>query len=251
MSGSRLLTGKVALITGCNKGIGKSMVERFAEEGAIIYACARKKGSLDNLAAKMSKKYSTTISKNYFDVNDKVGVKQVFSKILKEQKRLDCLINNAGIMQDALLGMVSDSLLAGLFATNVFSVLELLQYASKFMKKNSGGSIVNISSVVGTRGNAGQIAYSGTKGAIVSITKTAAKELAQFNIRVNAIAPGMIDTDLLSNIDPKVKEKIITKIRMGRIGKPEDISNVAVFLASNLSEYLTGQIIEVDGSWEM
>ena len=251
MSKSRLLTGKVALITGCNKGIGKSMVERFAEEGAIIYACARKEGSLETLAASMSKKYSTKIINSYFDVNDKVGVKEVFSKILKEQKRLDCLVNNAGIMQDALLGMVSESLVAGLFSTNVFSALDLMQYASKLMKKNHGGSIINISSVVGTRGNAGQIAYSATKGSIVSITKSAAKELAQFNIRVNAIAPGMIDTDLLSNIDPEVKENIKNKIRMGRIGKPEDISNVAVFLASGLSEYLTGQILEVDGSWEM
>jgi 3-oxoacyl-[acyl-carrier protein] reductase len=248
---SRLLKGKVVLITGCNRGIGKSMVERFAEEGATIYACARQEGSLDILAADMSKKYSTIISQNYFDVNDKNGVKKVFTKIFKEQNRLDSIINNAGIMQDALLGMVSESLLAGLFSTNVFSVIGFIQYASKIMKRNNGGSIVNISSVVGTRGNAGQIAYSATKGAIVSITKTAAKELAQYNIRVNAIAPGMIDTDLLSNIDPNVKEKLKNSIRMGRIGKPEDISNVAVFLASDLSEYLTGQILEVDGSWEM
>ena len=248
-SKSRLLQGKVALITGCNRGIGKSMLERFAEEGAIVYACARKDSSLETISAEWSIKYSTSIYTNYFDVNDNLAVKKVFSKILKEQNRLDCLINNAGIMQDALIGMVTKTLLKDLFSTNVFAVMEFLQYASRLMKKNKGGSIINISSIVGTKGNAGQIAYSATKGAVVAITKTAAKELAPFKIRVNAIAPGMIDTELLSNINPDSIEVIKTKIRMGRIGEPEDVGNAVAWLCSDEASYITGQNLYVDGAF--
>lgn len=246
-SKSELLKNKVALITGCNRGIGKSLLEKFASNGAIVYAAARQEGILEEEARHLSEKYFTTIIPVYFDVTDINALKQVFVKINKEQKKLDCLVNNAGIMQDALIGMATESIMQKTFAVNVFSVINLIQYATKLMKKQNSGSIINISSIVGSNGNSGQIVYSASKGAVISLTKTAAKELASFNIRVNAIAPGMIDTDMFRSIgEPRITERI-GKIGMGRLGTTEEIADVAVFLASGLSTYVTGQIIGVDG----
>lgn len=248
MLASKLLQGKVALITGCNRGIGKSILERFAEEGAIIYATARKEGALDEIASELSNKYYTCITPIYFDVTDSNSVKEAFLKINKDKKQLDCLVNNAGIMHDALIGMVSEKLMHEVFSTNVYSVINLIQYASKFMIRQQAGSIINISSIIGTNGNAGQIVYSASKGAVISLTKSAAKELASKNIRVNAIAPGVIDTDLLSSLSSSVLSNRISNIAMGRFGTPKEVADVAVFLASDLSRYVTGQIIGVDGS---
>ncbi|MGA2405359.1 MAG: SDR family oxidoreductase [Bacteroidales bacterium] len=248
MSQSDLLKDKIALITGCNRGIGRAILERFAEEKAVVYASARIEGSIDDIALELSEKYNTVVIPVYFDVTDIVSLKQVFTKINKEQKRLDCLVNNAGKMQDALIGMVTENLMQELFSVNVFAVINMIQYAAKFMIRQKSGSIINISSIIGTNGNPGQIVYSASKGAVVSLTKTAAKELAHNNIRVNAIAPGIIDTDLLVNVNSDIISNRISKIAMGRIGLPEDVANVAVFLASNLSNYVTGQTIGVDGS---
>jgi 3-oxoacyl-[acyl-carrier protein] reductase len=245
---SDLLHNKVVLITGCNRGIGKAMLQHFVQYGAIVYACARKEGSLESIINETSDGYKQNIIPLYFDVTDSETVKQAFMRINKEQNRLDCLINNAGIMEDAIIGMVSKQLSRKLFETNVFAVIDLMQYAVKLMHKHKSGSIVNISSIVGTNGNSGQIVYSGTKGAIIAITKTAAKELANKNIRVNAIAPGIIDTDMLASIGSERVQKLKSQIGMGRLGTPDDIADVAVFLASDLSKYTTGQIIGVDGS---
>lgn len=247
-SNSELLKNKVALITGCNRGIGKAVLEKFASNGAIVYASARQSGILDKEAEELSKKYTTTIIPVYFDVTDITAMKEVFIKINKEQKKLDCIVNNAGIMHDALLGMVTETNLQNTFAVNVFAVINLIQYATKLMKKQNTGSIINISSIVGTNGNSGQIAYSASKGAVISLTKTAAKELASCNIRVNAIAPGMIDTDMFRSIgEARISERI-SKIGMGRLGTPDEVADVALFLASDLSAYVTGQIIGVDGA---
>lgn len=248
---SKLLIGKVVLITGCNRGIGKAMAERFAEEGAVVYVNARKSGSLDSFSKELSVKYSSSVIPVYFDVNDSLAIKVAFLKINKEQKSLDCLINNAGIMQDALLGMITKNSIQEQFNTNVFAVLDLIQFAAKFMRKQKSGSIINLSSMVGLEGSVGQTAYSATKGAVISLTKTVSKELAPSNIRVNAIAPGVINTDLLLNIDPEKMISIKSKIGFGRFGTPGDVANLAVFLASDLSSYITGQIIAVDGSWNI
>lgn len=245
---SNLLNGKVVLITGCNRGIGKAILEKFAMNGAIVYASARQEGILDDEAKSLSKKYSTIINPVYFDVTDIEALKQVFIRIHKEQKKLDCVVNNAGIMQDALIGMVTNKTMQSTFEVNVFSVINMIQYATKLMKRQNSGSIINISSIVGTNGNPGQIVYSASKGAVISLTKTASKELAANNIRVNAIAPGMIDTDMFMSIgEPRISERI-SSIGMGRLGKTSEIADTALFLASDLSNYVTGQIIGVDGS---
>lgn len=243
-----MLNKKVILITGCNRGIGKALLETFAKNGAIIYAGARQKGILTTISNELSLKHQTKVIPVYFDVTDGAAVKQIFLQINKEQKRLDCVINNAGVMEDALIGMATETNMEKTFATNVFSVINMIQYATKLMKKQKFGSIINISSIVGKVGNSGQIVYSASKGAVIALTKTASKELAPLNIRVNAIAPGMIDTDMFRSIGDKRMAERIAKIGMGRLGSPYEVADLALFLASDMSVYVTGQIIGVDGS---
>lgn len=247
-SHSDLLKGKVALITGCNRGIGLSILKRFIDNAGIVYACARTQGCLDDIIKDSPNEKQKRIIPCYFDVNDNSAMKKTFALINKDSGRLDCLVNNAGIMQDALIGMISKKLMRDLFETNVFAMIDLMQYAVKLMRRQKSGSIINISSIVGVNGNPGQIAYSATKGAVVALTKTAAKELAPSFIRVNSIAPGIIDTDMLASIGAKRVEQLKAQIGMSRLGHPDDIADAALFLASDLSAYITGQIIGVDGS---
>jgi 3-oxoacyl-[acyl-carrier protein] reductase len=244
----KLLSGKVALITGTNRGIGSAMLETFARNGAIVYANARAPGCIDDTASALAAKYETRIYPLYFDVTDTATLREAFRIVQKGHARLDVLVNNAGIMRDALIGMVSNELMNDVFSVNVYSVINMIQYAAKFMKRQKSGSIINISSIVGVNGNAGQIAYSASKGAVISITKTAAKELASLGIRVNAIAPGMIDTSMFHSIGEEKCMRLADKINMGRLGTPEDVANTALYLASDLSTYVTGQVIGVDGS---
>lgn len=235
-----LLDGKIAIVTGCNRGIGKVIVELFATNGATVYAVARKPASLDAIA-------SDKIIPCYLDVTDNVGVKDLFLRIKKEHNRLDILVNNAGVMQDALLGMISEEQMYSTFNTNVFANINLLKYASKFMVRQKSGSIINLSSIMGVNGNAGQIVYSSSKGAVIAMTKSAAKELAGSNIRVNAIAPGIIATDMLYSVPDEKLGKLREKVGMGYIGEPIEVAKTAMFLASDLSTYVSGQIIGVDG----
>lgn len=246
-SNSRLLEGKVALVTGASRGIGRSIVERFASEGAIVYANCRQVGSLDSLCSDLSQKHATEVVPAYYDVTDTSKSKEVFVRIMKERKQLDILVNNAGIMQDALIGMISSELMHTIFETNVFAVINHLQLAARLMRKGHSGSIINLSSIVGVNGNPGQSVYAASKGAVVALTKTAAKELGPDCIRVNAIAPGMINTDMYRSIGEEKMATHLGMIKLGRIGTPEEIADAALFLASNLSRYVTGQILGVDG----
>jgi 3-oxoacyl-[acyl-carrier protein] reductase len=246
-SKSRLLEGKIALVTGASRGIGKSITERFASEGAVVYANCRQEGCFDSIATQWSEQYSTQVIPVYYDVTDEQKTKKTFTEILKEQTRLDIFVNNAGIMEDALIGMITEELLLKEFSVNVFSAINHLQLAARVMKRNSNGSIVNISSIVGVQGSSGQVVYSATKGAILSVTKSAAKELAEFNIRVNAIAPGIIETDLIKKLEPSIIEERRKLIGMGRLGSPSEVAESALYFASDLSQYVTGQILGVDG----
>jgi len=243
-----MLNDKVALVTGASRGIGKAVVESYAQNGATVYANARTESCLDVICRDLSDKFHTEVIPLYFDVTNDTDVKNAFVRIKKEKGRLDVLVNNAGIMRDALIGMISSELIRDIFEVNVFAVANLIQLASKMMIRQRSGSIINFSSIVGVRGNIGQLAYSASKGAIIAMTKTASKELAPRNIRVNAIAPGMIDTDMFRSIGEKHVADKLGAIGMGRIGTPEDVARVCLFLASDLSEYVTGQIIGVDGA---
>lgn len=245
---SNILQNKITLVTGANRGIGKGITKQFISQGATVFANARTEGSLNSLIEELPAEMQNRLIPVYCDINDSNAVKQVFLKIGKDFGQLDCLVNNAGIMKDALIGMVSKKLMQELFEVNVFATMDLLQYAAKLMTRKNAGSIINIASLVGIVGNPGQIAYAASKGAIIAMTKSAAKELASKKIRVNAIAPGIIATDLLCNVNQQIMDSITSKIGMKRLGNVEDVAGLAVFLASDFSNYITGQIIKVDGS---
>lgn len=242
-----LLEGKICLITGTSRGIGAKTVERFAEEGAVVYANAREGGCIDKWCCELAKKYKTNVIPVYFDVRDNIAAKKVFMKIRKEHNKLDVMVNNAGVMNDARIGMIDQKLIEEIFSTNVYAVMNMIQLANKLMSWQKSGSIINLSSIVGIEGNVGQLVYSASKGAVAAMTKTAAKELAANNIRVNAIAPGMIDTDMFRSIGQEKIDFHFKNMRLGRFGTVEDVANAIVFLASDLSEYITGQILGVDG----
>ncbi|MGN0438101.1 MAG: SDR family NAD(P)-dependent oxidoreductase [Lachnospiraceae bacterium] len=237
-----MLSEKVAIITGATKGIGKATTQLFSDSNAIVYGIGRDKEQLSLLSS-----ISPNINPIQADVCDVSTMREIIMSIQKNHGHIDILVNNAGIMKDALLGMISEEMIQEMFQTNVFSTIQLTQFVARIMKRQKSGSIINISSIVGVNGNAGQCVYSATKGAIISFTKSAAKELANNGIRVNAIAPGIINTDLISNIPEQKLNDHIAKIKIGRIGEPEDIAKTALFLASDLSSYITGQIIGVDG----
>ncbi len=240
-----LLKDKVCFVTGTSRGIGAAILRRFVEEGAIVYANARTEGSLESVCEEYT--CQGRIIPLYFDITDEKAVKQAFLTIKKEQQKLDVLVNNAGIMKDALIGMINKKLMQEVFEVNVFAIMQMIQLANKLMSRQKSGSIINMASIVGTNGNSGNLVYSASKGAVVAMTKTVAKELASDNIRVNAVAPGMIDTDMFRSIGETKVQENLEKIKMGRLGSPDDIANACVFLASDLSAYISGQILGVDG----
>lgn len=240
-----MIKDKVVLITGCSRGIGREMMITFAENGAIVYANARMAGSLDESIS--DGHVSGEIIPVYFDVRDVEKCKETILKIKKEQGKLDVLVNNAGIMKDAYLGMIDQETINDVFATNVYATIHMTQFAVRLMKRQKSGSIINMSSIVGVNGNAGQTVYSASKGAVATLTKTWAKELAEDHIRVNAIAPGKIDTDMYHSIGEERVVEGIKEIGFGRLGTPKEIANAALYLASDMSEYVTGQILGVNG----
>lgn len=238
-----MLTNKTAIITGATKGIGKAIATLYAEHHAQVYAIGRDTNALNSLSH-----ISPNIHPLEADIRDLSTIKNIFQQIKKEQNNIDVLVNNAGIMKDALIGMINEDMLTDVFSTNVFALIQLSQLAARFMSRQNSGSIINLASIIGVEGNPGQSVYSASKGAVISFTKAAAKELAPKGIRVNAIAPGIIHTDLLKDVPEEKLAERIQKIQMGRIGQPEDVAQTALYLASDLSSYVTGQIIKVDGA---
>lgn len=237
-----MLKGKTAIVTGATKGIGKAIVQLFADQGAVVYGLGRNQEDLKKL-----NEYADNVHPVLADVCSSNQCKEIFSTIYKEEGRIDILVNNAGVMQDALIGMITDSLIETLFQTNVYAVIQLTQLAARFMKRQKEGAILNLSSIIGVNGNPGQSVYSATKGAVISFTKSAAKELAPQGIRVNAIAPGIIQTDLLASVPEEKLQERISKIQLGRMGTPQEVAEAALFLVSDRSRYISGQILGVDG----
>lgn len=238
-----ILQGQVAVVTGASRGIGKAIAEEMALQGACVYGVS-KSGNIDS---QLSGTDVGTIIPVAQDITDIEQAKKLFMQIQKERGQIDVLVNNAGVMQDALIGMISDQMMRELFEVNVFALIQWTQLAARFMKKKKRGSIIQLASIIGTNGNAGQSVYSATKGAVISFTKSAAKELAPDGIRVNAVAPGIIQTDLLQSVPEKLLEQRITGIRLGRIGTPQEVASAVTFLASDKAEYISGQILGVDG----
>lgn len=229
------MAGRVVIITGGSRGIGKAAAAEFAERGDIVYSVARHPSGAEKVRSLEA------------DIRDTARLKQLLQDIFKEHGRIDVLVNNAGMMEDALIGMISSQKLLEQFQVNVFAVIELTQLAVRFMKRRKSGCIVNVASIIGTNGNAGQSVYSATKGAVISFTKSAAKELAPDGIRVNAVAPGIIETELIEKVPEEKMRKRIEAVGLGRVGTPEEAARAIAFLASEEASYISGQILGVDG----
>lgn len=240
-----LLDEKVCLVTGAGRGIGKEIAVKFAEEGGVVYA--------NELHEELVKAWidesdlKERIRPLCFDITDSTALRTAILQIKREAGRIDVLVNNAGLISYEPLSMVTRQHLEQMFAVNVFATFEAIQLVSRVMERQGGGSIVNMASIVGKIGASGQAAYAASKGAVISLTKSSAKEFVGKNIRVNAIAPGMVGTERflnqMENRFPHMKDKI----GMGRVARPEEIADVALFLASDMSSYVTGQVIGVDG----
>lgn len=244
----RMLENKIIFVTGATRGIGLATAKVFAQHGANVLLGGRDLKMIEKAIIKIKKENKTaSLTPILCDVADENSVKNAFQKIFSTYKRLDIMMANAGVLEDALIGMVATEQINYVFKVNTFGVLYCSQYASRLMARNGGGSIILVSSIIGTNGNTGQAVYGGSKAAVIGITKSLSKELANQNIRVNAIAPGFIDTDMARSLSEEKFKERITSIKMGRIGQPEEVANVALFLASDLSSYVTGQIIGVDG----
>ncbi|WP_126428709.1 SDR family NAD(P)-dependent oxidoreductase [Brevibacillus marinus] len=243
----KLLQDRVILVTGASKGIGRQIAVTFAENGAHLIINGRNEKALSTLQQELTEKFPVQVMVAPYDVRDKEGIKQAFAQIKATFGRLDGLVNNAGILKDRLLGMIDDQMVQETFDTNLSAMICHMQYASRFMIRQRSGSIVNISSIIGTHGNEGQVVYAASKAGVIGATKSAAKELAPYNVRVNAIAPGFIDTDMARSIPENKFAERVAGIKMKRIGTPEDVANTALYLCSDLSSYVTGQVIGVDG----
>ena len=244
-----LLKGKNAIITGCNRGIGKAILENFAENGANIWACVRKQtDEFDEFTKGILKKHNVIITPIYFDISDEEQIKVGIKTILNSKLPVDILVNNAGIVPDSkLFQMTPISDMKKIFDINYFAQMLIIQYVSRIMSKRKSGSIINMASIAGLDGNPAQLEYVSSKAALIGSTKKLAIEFGSFGIRVNAVAPGLTDTEMAKKMNVELMEDTINKTIMKRLGKPEEIATVVLFLASELSSFMTGQIIRVDG----
>lgn len=246
----KLLENKVTLITGAGRGIGRVIAEQFAQDGAVVYVNDLQEGDMATWVEDCSKRNQTKVIPICFDVTDSKALKDGLMSMYKAEGRIDCVVNNAAIIANQKLGMVTKSLLEKMYSVNVFAVIDMIQIVSRLMARNGGGNIVNIASITGVVGSPGQVAYSSTKGAVITITKSAAKELASQKIRVNAVAPGIVETERFAELYETDSEKIntrIEKIGLGRLGTPLDIAQACAFLAGDRASYISGQILGVDG----
>ncbi len=243
----KLLEGKTALITGAARGIGKSLALNFAEHGAnIAFTDLEYNEQVKEVEKEIESK--GVKAKGYAsDASHFEQTNETVQQILKEFGKIDILINNAGITKDTLLMRMTEDQWDAVITVNLKSVFNFTKAVQRSMLKQKSGSIINMSSVVGVSGNAGQSNYSASKAGIIGFTKSIAKELGSRNIRCNAIAPGFIITEMTAKLPEEVKKEWAEKIPLKRGGKPADVSKVAVFLASDLSEYVTGQVINVCG----
>lgn len=244
----RLLRGKNAIVTGCARGIGKSIVEIFAQHGASIWACARKKTEeFEQTLQLLSERYKVEIKPVYFDLTDKEQMKIAVRTIMSDKKDIDILVNNAGITYNALFQMSTIDKINEVFDVNFISPFLFTQYIVKLMLRKKSGSIINIASSAAIDGNPGRSVYGASKAALLCATKSLAAELGDQGIRTNIIAPGITKTEMLSSMTEEVINQTVLNTDMKRAGEPMDIANAVLFLASDLSSYVTGQVIRVDG----
>lgn len=242
-----MLKDRVILITGASRGIGRAAAIECGKRGAtVIVNYNEHRQSAEEVVEIINKTGRALAIKA--DVRERTEVKSIFKTIRKEYGRLDVLVNNAGVIRNSLLLMTSMDDFDYVVDTNLRGSFICMQLAAKMMMKEERGKIINISSIVGRYGNDGQIAYAASKAGVIGMTLAAARELGQFGITVNVVAPGFIDTDMISNVPTDIREKLINSISLQqRLGTPADVANVIVFLSSDLSDYVSGQVIGVDG----
>ena len=246
-----LLDGKTALVTGASRGIGRAIALCLAAEGArvaINYAGNVK--AAEEVKAAIETAGGTAILCQA-DIADNAAVEAMIADVVKEFGTIDILVNNAGITRDTLLMRMKDEDFAKVLDTNLKGVFYCTKAVSKLMMKKRSGRIVNMASVVGLVGNAGQTNYAAAKAGVIGFSKSAAKEFASRGITVNVVAPGFIGTDMTAGLPESVKEKMLTDIPLGRMGEPEDVANAVLFLASDQASYITGQVVNVDGGMVM
>lgn len=245
------LKDKVAVITGGSRGIGKATAIKLAELGAkvVINYTSRPESAAD--VVKIIKENKGEAVSVKADVSNISEVKDMMKFVVDNFGRIDILINNAGITKDTLILRMNDEDWDKVINTNLKGAFNCIKEASRYMIKNRYGKIVNVSSVIGIIGNVGQANYSASKAGIIGLTKSAAKEFASRGINVNAIAPGFIDTEMTQVLKEDVRSEMLSAIPLGRFGTPEDVSNVITFLVSPYSDYITGQVIHIDGGMVM
>ena len=243
----KALEGKVALVTGASKGIGRAIAEKFVEAGAKVaftYLSSVEKGQ----ALEQELSANGGVAKGYrSDASNTAQAEQLVEDVVKEFGKIDIVVNNAGITRDGLLMRMNEEQWDAVINTNLKSVFNVTKAATKHMMRAKAGSVINITSVVGIKGNAGQANYAASKAGIIGFTKSVALELGSRNIRCNAIAPGFIETEMTGELDQKVVDEWRKAIPLKRGGSPEDVAKAAVFLASDDSAYITGQTLQVDG----
>ena len=240
---NNLLEGKVAIVTGAGAGIGKATAILLAEEGAFVYALDIKGlewiDSFSNASLKVLAKP--------IDICDFAAVKTVVMDIKKEHGHIDVLANIAGLISYELMPMINYDFFRKMIEVNVVALINLMSLVSRIMQRQQSGSIINMASMVGEKGAKGQLSYAATKGAVIAATKSASKELAEYRIRVNAITPGMVGSDRFKTVLEEKFAQKINDIPFGRLAEPEEVANLCLFLASDQSSYITGQVIGIDG----
>ncbi|GKV93421.1 SDR family oxidoreductase [Pectobacterium aroidearum] len=243
-----LLAGKNAVITGCLQGIGRATLEAFAREGANVFACCQTEdATFNDYLIDLSEKYCVEIIPVYFDFLDEDEIKKGVAVIQKSKKSIDILVNVAGITLDAFFHMITMEQMKKTFAVNFFSQMFFTQYITKLMLRQKKGSVINVSSISALDGNPGQLSYSASKAALIAATKTLSAELAPQGIRVNAVAPGVIQTAMTANLPKEVVDRQMARCELKRLGLPEEVAKAILYLASDASSYITGQVVRIDG----
>lgn len=243
-----MLQGKNAVVTGCLRGIGLETMRCFAENGANIWACAQMPDEeFEAEAAALAEKYNVWIKPIYFDLTDEAQIKDGIKEIMKDKQPIHALVNIAGMTHNALFHMTTMDAFRKVFEVDFFSQMLVSQLVTKLMLKNGGGTVVNVSSISGLDGNPGQIAYSSAKGALATATKTMAAELGSKGIRVNAVAPGVIDTAMTQALTEEQRANLVAPADIPRLGTAREVADTIAFLSSDRSSFVTGQIIRIDG----
>lgn len=242
------LNNRVAIVTGGARGIGKKICEAFLKEGASVYIFdVNPEEGTRTIDEFHSANKSGRVFFSEVDITDEKSVEQAIGKIIEAESKVDILVNNAGITRDNLILRMSLEDWKKVIDINLTGAFICSRHVVRFMIKNRSGKIINISSIVGVHGNAGQSNYSSSKAGIIGLTKTLAKELASRNILVNAIAPGYIETEMTKKLSDSIKQKLIDQIPTGRLGSVDDVAKTALFLASDDSNYITGTVVNLDG----